>query len=401
MIKVVRVELIPQNNNITKKETVKLLYLLQKEIVGIANDTIREWYIHSLTAFNNFNKLSAEEKKVQKYSGVIKAQLNGKSMMSYLNSRYALKNLSDEEKYNCGTRTVAQLINNVLKTANKNFKDVMANKKSLPTYRDTTPIPFANDSFKIKEGIKNGYEVDIRLLNSKSKIADKSNYNFRILKLNKYQKPIIDRLVAGIYKQGEGDIILKGSKILFNIMYNTSDTDINTSIKRNENISLGVMFSEVENKLVLSVSEGNAIIKTINIPTDDVERFHNRYRRLRQGKNANNLAKDTGHGIKRLFKNSNMYAKKWQNFQNTYCHKLSKTIIRYANIYNASSIIIEDVTMPKMKKIGSFTYFDLYSKIAYKAQEENITFNKIAITRKNFNNESVDEQIIKFLLHIN
>ena len=399
-MKVIRVELIPQNNNITKKETVKLLYLLQKEIVGIANDTIREWYIHSLTAFNNFNKLSTEEKKVQKYSGVIKAQLNGKSMMSYLNSRYALKNLSDEEKYNCGTRTVSQLINNILKTANKSFKDIMANKKSLPTYRDTTPIPFANDSFKIKEGIKNGYEVDIRLLNSKSKIADKSNYNFRILKLNKYQKPIIDRLVAGIYKQGEGDIILKGSKILFNIMYNTSDTDINTSIKRNENISLGVMFSEIENKVVLSLAEGNAIIKTINIPTDDVERFHNRYRRLRQGKNANNLAKDTGHGIKRLFKNSNMYAKKWQNFQNTYCHKLSKTIIRYANIYNASSIIIEDVTMPKMKKIGSFIYFDLYSKIAYKAQEENITFNKIAITRKNFNNESVDEQIIKFLLHI-
>lgn len=401
MIKVVRVELIPQNNNTTKKETVKLLYLLQKEIVGIANDTIREWYIHSLTAFNTFNKLSTEEKKVQKYSGVIKTQLNGKSMMSYLNSRYALKNLSDEEKYNCGTRTVAQLINNVLKTANKNFKDIMANKKSLPTYRDTTPIPFANDSFKIKEGIKNGYEVDIRLLNSKSKIADKSNYNFRILKLNKYQKPIIDRIVAGVYKQGEGDIILKGSKILFNIMYNTNDADANNS-KRNEDVSLGVAFSEVENKVVLSVAEGNAIIKTINIPTDDVERFHNRYRRLRQGKNANNLAKYTGHGIKRLFKKSNMYAKKWQNFQNTYCHKLSKTIIRYANACDASSIIIEDVTMPKMKKIGSFTYFDLYSKIAYKTQEENINFTKMAINRKNFNDsENIDEQIIKFLLHIN
>ena len=123
--------------------------------------------------------------------------------------------LPEDEQYSVSTRCVAALIQNVLKKMNALNKDILTCKASLPTYRSTMPVPFANDLYSISDRVGGGYNIELNVYNKAFSIKANvpSRFCFYTGKLNKYQKPILDRIIDGSYKQGQGDIILKKGKI--------------------------------------------------------------------------------------------------------------------------------------------------------------------------------------------
>lgn len=124
MIKVVRVELIPRIEGLTKKEVYELLLAAQKEAVEIANKLARIWYLKTAEAFDIYKREKALNKKA-KMAPILKEMLGGKSMLSYLNALYALKNLPDDEQYTVSTRCVAAIVQGVLKKMNALSKDIL------------------------------------------------------------------------------------------------------------------------------------------------------------------------------------------------------------------------------------------------------------------------------------
>lgn len=397
MIKVVRVELIPRIEGLTKKEVYELLLAAQKEAVEIANKLARIWYLKTAEAFDVYKKEKSLDKKA-KMSPILKEILGGKSMLSYLNSLYALKNLSEDEQYTVSTRCVAAIVQGVLKKMNALNKDILTCKASLPTYRSTMPVPFANDLYHISDRVGGGYNIELNVYNKAFSIKANmpSRFCFYTGKLNRYQKPILNRIINGLYKQGQGDIILKNGKIFLNIMYN-NNTDV--AEKEQNGNTLAVIFSETDNNIVLGAYSGEKLIRLINIPTDNVNRFRVRYERLRQDKKGNMYAPNKGRGIKNMLKKSLPYAVKWSNFQNTFNHKISRTIIRYAEKYDVGQILLEDVNgvYASHKKLGQYKYYELSEKISYKAKEAGILFNTVKINRKDLL-DTDDKTLLDFLL---
>lgn len=397
MIKVVRVELIPRIEGLTKKEVYELLLAAQKEAVEIANKLARIWYLKTAEAFDIYKREKALNKKA-KMAPILKEMLGGKSMLSYLNALYALKNLPDDEQYTVSTRCVAAIVQGVLKKMNALSKDILTCKASLPTYRSTMPVPFANDLYSILDRVGGGYNIELSVYNKAFSIKANipSRFCFYTGKLNKYQKPILDRIIDGSYKQGQGDIILKNGKIFLNIMYNNN---IDVAEKEQNGNTLAVVFSETDNNIVLGAYSGEKLIRIINIPTDNVNRFHVRYERLRQDKKGNMYAPNKGRGIKNMLKKSLPYAVKWSNFQNTFNHKISKTIIRYAKKYDVGQILLEDVNgvYASHKKLGQYKYYELAEKISYKAKEAGLSFNTVKVNRKDIP-DTDDKTLLDFLL---
>lgn len=397
MIKVVRVELIPRIEGLTKKEVYELLLAAQKEAVEIANKLARIWYLKTAEAFDIYKREKALNKKA-KMAPILKEMLGGKSMLSYLNALYALKNLPDDEQYTVSTRCVAAIVQGVLKKMNALSKDILTCKASLPTYRSTMPVPFANDLYSISDRVGGGYNIELSVYNKAFSIKANmpSRFCFYTGKLNKYQKPILDRIIDGSYKQGQGDIILKNGKIFLNIMYNNN---IDVAEKEQNGNTLAVVFSETDNNIVLGAYSGEKLIRIINIPTDNVNRFHVRYERLRQNKKGNMYAPNKGRGIKNMLKKSLPYAVKWSNFQNTFNHKISKTIIRYAKKYDVGQILLEDVNgvYASHKKLGQYKYYELAEKISYKAKEAGLSFNTVKVNRKDLP-DTDDKTLLDFLL---
>lgn len=397
MIKVVRVELIPRIEGLTKKEVYELLLAAQKEAVEIANKLARIWYLKTAEAFDIYKREKALNKKA-KMAPILKEMLGGKSMLSYLNALYALKNLPDDEQYTVSTRCVAAIVQGVLKKMNALSKDILTCKASLPTYRSTMPVPFANDLYSISDRVGGGYNIELSVYNKAFSIKANipSRFCFYTGKLNKYQKPILDRIIDGSYKQGQGDIILKNGKIFLNIMYNNN---IDVAEKEQNGNTLAVVFSETDNNIVLGAYSGEKLIRIINIPTDNVNRFHVRYERLRQDKKGNMYAPNKGRGIKNMLKKSLPYAVKWSNFQNTFNHKISKTIIRYAKKYDVGQILLEDVNgvYASHKKLGQYKYYELAEKISYKAKEAGLSFNTVKVNRKDIP-DTDDKTLLDFLL---
>lgn len=383
MQQVVRVELkkIDKVNSLGFNE----LYPLAIDITKIKNNTATSWYVKSSEAYKQWQ----EQKKVNKdikYSAVLRETLNGKSLQTYLNSRYALKNLAYEDRYSASSRMVCTNILAVYKILNNKFKDIFSNKMSLPTFK-TGNIKLANDMYKIIEK-PNGFDIMISIYNKAYATEQNisTQYVYHVAKINMYQLNIIERILSKEYKQSEGSIILKKGKIFINIGYTLKATP---DKKRNNNITLIAAFGK-EKGIYLRVFDKsfNKVLEEKDFPVDNVNRFRQKYVRLRYNKRGNILAQKKGRGIHCMLKNSLPYSIKWKMFQKTFSHKITTSLVRYANQYDAHQILIEDVDGRATygKRLASYDYFNLYEMLKYKASKENIIIKKVSVEYKDIAN---------------
>lgn len=272
------------------------------------------------------------------------------------------------------------------------------------TFTDKLPIPLVKRSSKIKrsegkteryfditfsllskEGVKNMSKI-IYGDNSDEKCCGQLKFQTNAKDDNTYR--VLENIVNGNYD-------LCGSKLTRVKKKRTTATD-KTSGRRYDYILI-LSYNHPVKEKYLDPEKVMGVDLGIQIPAMCAVNFNDKYRRSLGG---NKIIKENmrqqhinkvkqkeityncrdGHGRKAKLDGWDGQGHKINNRNATYNHMLSKQIVDQAIKWGCGTINIEDlsgITSTANKFLKSWTYFDLQSKIEYKAAQNNIEVRKI------------------------
>lgn len=263
-------------------------------------------------------------------------------------------------------------------------KDVLNYKAQISRYKLNTPYFIKNNCFKLRN--HNGYFVDISFFNKKGlaeygyKVGHK--FEFQIDKIDNNKKQTINKIINGEYKQGSAQIsISKKGKIELIISFGF-EKEIENPLDHNK--ILGVDLGIVNTATMIAYDSTTNLHdyfswKTNVIDGSELLKFRQKYYNLRRNMSiASKYAGKgrTGHGYKTKMKPVDKVRDKVANFADTINHKYSKYIIDFAVKNGCGVIQMEDLsgatTDVQEKFLKEWNYYDLQSKIEYKAKEHGI-----------------------------
>lgn len=343
-----------------------------------SNKAIRMWYDHEQKCLElkkndkDFNKGQYEKETYGKtYKNVIEGEM--KLLMPIAN-----------------TMNVGTLHQQLVQTMwNNNKKDILNYRSSLPNFKLDTPYYFKGDNYILRNN--GGWFVDLGFYN-KQGLKEKNlktgfKYQFEIDKLDGNKKATINKIISGEYKQGSAQIsITKKGKIELIISFGFKKQIKNELSKdRTLGIDLGIV-----NVATISIWDNNKndwdmlSYKERNIDGKELIAFRQKYENLRKSMSiASKWAGQgrCGHGYKTKMKPVNKIRNKISNFNDTYNHKISKYIVNLAVKHNCGVIQMEDLSGATKETqdslLKNWTYFDLQTKIEYKAKEHGIEVVKV------------------------
>nr|DAH73331.1 MAG TPA: endonuclease [Caudoviricetes sp.] len=410
--------------NLDIKEVKNIIKDMNYLACKASNKAIKMWQLHTEEMMErkfedkNFN-ISQYEKDTYKksYRNVIEGKM--KDIMDICNTS------------NVGTLH-QQLVQN---DWGRLKKDVLNYRANVPTYKLDTPYFIKNHNYKLYNN--GGWFVDIAFFNKQGliqygyKVGHK--FEFEIDKIDNNKKSTITKIINGEYKQGSAQISLsKKGKIELIISFsfekelkNNLDKNrilgidlgiVNTAtmsiwdnnkqawdwvdykenridgkelIKfRQKLFSMGMSNSEIEKEIFKANSKikENQLRKRELGVIDGLELAKYRdtvYKKRREMSIASKYAGKgrSGHGRKTKMKPVDKIRNKVYNFADTYNHKYSKYIVDFAVKHNCGIIQMEDLSNAtankKEKFLKDWSYFDLQTKIEYKAKEYGIEVIKI------------------------
>ena len=279
-----------------------------------------------------------------------------------------------------------QLVQN---TFNRLKKDLLNYRVSLPTFKLDTPYYIKGNNYKLRNN--GGWFVDITFYNKQglkeNNLKTGHKFEFEIDTMDGNKKATINKLINGEYKQGSAQIsISKKGKIELIISFGF-EKQIEKELNKNRilGIDLGIV-----NTVAMSIWDNNKedwdkiSYKHRLIDGRELIAFRQKYYNLRRDMSISSKWAGegrTGHGYKCKMKPVNKVRNKVANFADTYNHKVSKYIIDFAVKNNCGVIQMEDLTKAtantREKLLKDWSYYDLQSKIEYKAKEQGIEVIKI------------------------
>lgn len=274
------------------------------------------------------------------------------------------------------TRIIVQSDQNSKLKWRQMYKEVLcAQTASLPTFKKTYPITFHNQAFKLKKE-NSVYTFSILL---RPKAYEKTRYIFAIngKKLEKSQKVILDRIIEGQYKHGAVQLLERKKKWFVVIPYkfeNESDNQLDSSIRIG--VDLGISYPAVcaitDSYKRLYLKEEGATIQSFNA------QIYNRRRNI-LGNNKKVLDRRSGHGRKNKLQPIDKFQNRVKHFRENSNHRISKVVVNFAIENRAGVIVLENLSGINSKSLflKGWPYFDLQTKIKYKAEREGITIQMI------------------------
>lgn len=254
---------------------------------------------------------------------------------------------------------------------NKYIKSIKNLEMSIPSFTRNAPIIIRADTYKIN------YENDDYIINAKlfdPKHEEKDEFNFILKSGDNSKKAILQRILSGEYKKGNMQIVKKKDKWFCLIPY-----------------SFEVQPKELDKNKILGVDMGiaNAVYWAVSdspkrgyIPGGEIEEFRKRVRARRisiQNQSKYSGESRSGHGRKRKLLPVTVLAEKEANFRNTINHRYAKKIVEVA-VKNGCGVIqlenLSDISTGK-KFLRDWPYYDLKTKIQYKAREHGIEVRDI------------------------
>lgn len=352
MVKVTRIPLI------CSSDICKILWALQNQTRTIKNKTVQllwEWH--------NF---SADYKK--RYEEYPKP----KDVLNYTFSGYAYDRLKGESDMNTSNLTCA------IRAAESQFKaflkDYIKGERSILEYKSNQPLELHNRTIGLDYD-NNEFTFKLSLFNKK--YAKENNLDtqipFRAVVKDKSQKVILERLYDGEYGISASKLIYDKKKKLWCINLSYSfENSTNTTL--DENKILGVDLG-VAKALVASVyGEYDRLI----IDGGEIEHIRNKTEKRKKSLlKASAICGEgrIGHGYNTRAKPVLDIGDKIARCRDTINHKYSKALIDYAVKNNCGTIQMEDLTGVTDKAnhfLKNWSYFDLQTKIEYKAKEKGI-----------------------------
>lgn len=295
--------------------------------------------------------------------------------------------LTDNKIYNLCTERFPRFQTSNLCTATHEIcgkfktelKDYLRGNRSIPFFKENQPIPIHKESIRIVKNLDGRWWCDISLLSRKGTNLynlDNGRFPFEIKSESDTQESILNRI--------GNDFEITRSQILFderkkqwflNLGYSLPLTKFKTlSLDKILGIDLGVA--------VPAVCAINNDWKRLYIESGEIDNFRSQvYRRRRsiqhQGKWCG--CGRSGHGITKRLEPLNTMRNKVSNFRDSWNHKISKSIVEFAVKNGCGTIQMEDLSgiSENSKFLKSWSYFDIQTKITYKAQSYGIVVKKI------------------------
>ena len=254
-------------------------------------------------------------------------------------------------------------------------KDFISGKRSIISYKENQPLDLHNKSIRLEYSDHEFY-VYLKLLNrqgfKKFNFAD-TQIMFKILVRDNSTKTILERCLDEVYSVSASKLIYDKKKKcwVLNLSYSFSG-EITHNLDENRilGVDLGIHYP------ICASVYGEW--KRFTIDGGEIEEYRRRVEArkktlLKQGKNCGDGR--IGHGVKTRNKPVYSIEDRISRFRDTANHKYSRALINYA-IKNNCGVIqmenLEGVTAHSDKFLKNWSYYDLQTKIEYKAKEAGI-----------------------------
>jgi len=270
------------------------------------------------------------------------------------------------------------------KLSTNSKKELIRGFRSIINYKSNQPLNIHNKCIHLQFKNNNFY-VSINLLNRHS--FKKYNFantaiKFKILVRDNSTKAILERCISNEYKISESQLIYnKKKKCWFLNLSYAFEIKSNNSLDPNKilGVDLGIHYP------ICASVYGS--LERFTIDGGEIDNFRRRVESrkrsmLKQGKNCGDGR--IGHGIKARNKPVYNIEDKIARFRDTANHKYSRALIEYAVKHNCGTIQMEDltgITDIANRFLKNWSYYDLQTKIEYKAKEAGI--NIVYIDPKN------------------
>lgn len=334
----------------------KALWNLQRQTREILNKTIQ--------IFCNWNW--AEE------------SLNKPKDKTELN-RYIYHALADEySDFNTGN------INATIRAAKKKYDalrgDIEKGVVSIPSYRRDQPLRIHNKNIVLISD-EDKWKVKVALFSlpykSEHQLKKDERPTFELVVGDKTQECICERIYSGQYKIGESQLSYEKKKWMLYLTYKFEKPEQSGDPDRILGVDLGVV-----NAVCASVyGEKDRLC----IPGDEALEKIRRLEAMKRSKQkqARYCGEGRiGHGTKTRVSSVYKTGERISNMQKTLNHRWSKAVVEYAEKCGCGQIQIEELSGIKgdnsfPKRLEHWTYFDLQTKIIYKAKEKGIKVKKV------------------------
>lgn len=335
--------------------------------VHIMNDAVAMHYLH--------------QKEKRNYKQKYSIALNVRNVYG-VNSYTTVISRELKEKYkeqHLPGDLLEQIIRRAINTFRTNASEIMKHHATLMTFRKNQPIPVRGRDLKLTDT----YTVTLPLMSQETAqkygFTGKHKQSFEVqLNPHKAAKIILDRILNGTYEIRDSSIQrTKNNK--WYLLLNYKQPVQQTSIDKNTIVGVDL---GVNKAAYLAVNHSK---QNFFIDGGEVKAFRNRIRGRRRSlqhqlRVCSSNRRD--HGQKTLLKPLETLRKKEADFNALTNHRYAKRIVDWAEKQGAGTIQLEDLSDVKssnlhQKVLKNWTYFDLASKIEYKAKAKGLQIIKV------------------------
>lgn len=288
--------------------------------------------------------------------------------------------LPDFEHTHMAKQVINASIKEAMETYDKNKKDIQSGVATAPTFKRHQPFLIEGRYIVIDPIDKDIISVP---LICKAGMKHYSDYNFKhsghiafkVASKNNHAKIAIDRIISGQYKICDSHMFYDGKSCFLQLCF--KDTEVKqVAIDKNKILGLDLGISKA---VTMQVDDTK---KHDFIEGGEITSFRNRVNAQRRSiQNQLKYCSDNrhGHGRKALLRPLETLESKIENFKETTNHRYSKYIIDYAIKNGCGTIQME--SLAGIAKDNAFlktwSYFDLQTKIEYKAKDVGINVKYI------------------------
>ena len=385
MTKVVKIQLISKNDDFLDYKAVnKLLWQLQRETRAAANRCIQLCW-----------EYSGFESEWKKKHGEYPTREENKEILGKTLSTVIYNRIKTDAP-NMNTGNLSMLSQGACSRFNAIKGDILRGDITIPSYKKNIPLELHKKNIKL-EAEKNengGVKEWTVVLSLFSRTAKKENnlpsasLRFKALvpaKAAKSVRTILERCYDNVYSIAGSKLKYDGGKWFLLLCYSFDKLKAEPSEEQLKNI-MGVHIAE-HNAVNCTFSHKNSVLKIdggeVAAYAAQIER---RRRNIGMASSKNSvLCGDgrTGHGYHTKMKPLEHINNKISNFRNTTNHRYSRQIVNWAVQNKCGVIQIEDLTglasddVERYTLLKNWSYYDLASKIEYKAREYGIKVVKI------------------------
>lgn len=274
--------------------------------------------------------------------------------------------------------------------------DIMRGTVSIPSYRRNMAIDLHKRSIKLsyetdEKGNISDWIFELSLFSKGEKQAlgiSKSSLKFKAVlksKTKRFVQPILERCYDGVYDICGSKLQYENGKWFLLLCFSFEKQKENLAQLDSNNI-MGVHIGE-HNAVTCAFNTGD---RTLDIEGGEVKEFATQIEKRRRSigvatRKHSKLCGDgrVGHGYRAKMRPLENIGNKVSNFRNTINHRYSRQVIDWAIQNGCGTIQLEDLTgyakaeLEKYKLLRGWSYYDLMTKIEYKAKEYGIDVIKV------------------------